>query len=86
VSHGPKQTRAALKRRRDRARDEDFQPVTCLVEACKQGVFQRGLCDKHRQEVGRMIRSGKVTERELVDAGLMAPVKSASTMHNRSQR
>lgn len=48
---------------------------TCLVPACCDTEYSRGLCRRHYQSAGGMIKRGKTTWERLVALGRARPAK-----------
>ena len=46
----------------------------CLVTDCVRKAVQRGVCNACRSNFSAAINRGRITEEELVAAGLMLPV------------
>lgn len=62
-------------RRRNRMNPPDAE--TCIAPGCVRKRRSRGLCQPCSQIACRLIREGTITDEELVDAGLLLPVKAA---------
>lgn len=62
--------------------DTVYQDNPCMFPGCKYGAITRGLCQKHRRQAKKLCVEGKTTEAELIEKGLMAPVKTNSTLRN----
>jgi len=53
--------------------EEDSSGEKCLMENCRNVAKFRGLCPTHYTKARKEIRSGAVTEEQLMDSGLMLP-------------
>lgn len=54
----------------------NFKDEFCYMKECNRAIRSRGLCNLHRTEAGRKVRSGQTTWEELEELGLAKPLMS----------
>ncbi len=52
-----------------------MQTIKCLIIKCEDEVQTRGLCAKCYSTARMMMASGKITEQELLDKGMILPAR-----------